>query len=202
MSSSLGGYGGFSTATGYGGNATGLSSGKRGGGPGDVIPKGYRKGQISQYTPEQQELYKRSFEQAGPESYLSRLAGGDEELFDEMEAPALRQFSGLQGGIASRFSGGGGGPGAMSSRRSSGHQNTQTAAASDFAQQLQSNRQNLQRQASLDLRGLTSELLGYKPQEQFLSKKDYKPSFMDKWLEFAGNTMGVASKSAGMGMGG
>ncbi len=176
MSSSLGGYGGFSAATGYGGNATGLASGKRGGGPGDVIPKGYRKGQLNQFTPEQTQLFEQMFGQVSPDSYLSRLSQGDEELFNEMEAPALKQFSGLQGGIASRFSQGGGGPGAMSSRRSSGHQNTQTAAASDFAQQLQSNRQTLQRQAIQDLMGLSNQLLGQRPTEQFLSPKKQQSS--------------------------
>ena len=54
-----------------------------------------------------------------------------------MEAPALKQFSGLQGNLASRFSGMGSG-----ARRSSGFQNTSNQAASDFAQQLQANKQD------------------------------------------------------------
>jgi hypothetical protein len=84
-------------------------------------------------------------------------------MFNEIEAPALRQFSGQIGQLASRFSGGGEGRGAMSSRNSSGFQNSSSAAASDFASQLQSNRMNLQRQAIMDLMGLSGDLLEKQP---------------------------------------
>ena len=79
-------------------------------------------------------------------------------MFNEIEAPALRQFSGMQGQLASRFSGMG-----MGARNSSGHMNTQNAAASDFASQLQSQRQGLQRQAIMDLMGLSGDLLEKQP---------------------------------------
>ena len=141
---------------------------------GDKLPKGYEAGQIQKFTPEQMELYRRSFAQAGPDSYLSKLAGGDQAAYDQLEAPALRQFQGLQGNIASRFSGGGGGPGSLSSRRSSGFQNTVNQASSDFAQQLQSQRMGIQRQAMQDLRGLTSDLLSYEPYERFAIQKQQK----------------------------
>ena len=42
----------------------------------------------------------------------------------------------------------------MGARRGSGFQNSQNQITSDFAQDLQANRQNLQRQAIQDLRGL------------------------------------------------
>jgi hypothetical protein len=161
---------------------------------GNKVPKGYKSGQIAQYTPQQMELHSRSFDQVAPDSYLSKLAGGDQSLFDEIEAPALKQFSGLQGNLASRFSG----MGSFGGRKSSGFKNTSNAAASDFAMQLQGNRQNLQRQAMQDLRGMSSELLGQRPYEQFLTPKE--PSFFDKWLQFAGNTMGAAAKTNGGGM--
>lgn len=146
-----------------------LSSSKRGGLSGDVIPKGYRAGQLQQFTPEQMKLFGSMFGHVGPDSYTSRLAQGDEDLFNEMEAPAMRQFSELQGGLASRFSGMGSG-----ARRSSGFQNTSSAAASNFSQDLQSNRQNLQRQAIKDLMGMSSELLGQRPNERFLREKAQK----------------------------
>jgi len=141
--------------------------GARGGGPGDVVPKGYRKGQLQQFSPEQMQLFQQLFGQVGPNSYLSKLAGGDEELFNEMEAPAHRQFSELLGGLGSRFSG----MGSLGARNSSGFQNTASAAASNFAQDLQSNRQNLQRQAIQDLMGLSNQLLGQRPTQNVITPK-------------------------------
>ena len=128
---------------GYGMNNSPLASPS--GKMGNIKPKGYSFGQIQQFDPQQQQLYSQLFSHLGPESYLSRLAGGDQSQFAEMEEPALRQFNELQGGLASRFSGMG-----MGARKSSGFQNTSTAAASNFAQDLQSRRQELQRQAISD----------------------------------------------------
>jgi hypothetical protein len=154
-----------------------------GGSRGDITPKGYRTGQLAQFTPEQNELFKQQFSHLGPDSYLSRLAGGDESLFDEMEAPALRQFQGTLGGIASKFSGQG-----MGSRRSSGFQNETTAAASNFAQQLQSQRQGLQRQAINDLMGMSNTLLNQRPYERFMTQKEQKqPS---GWGSIGGGILG------------
>lgn len=139
---------------------------------GNKLAKGQRLGQVHQYTPQQMELHQRSFENVAPDSYLSRLSGGDESIFGEIEAPALKQFSALQGNLASRFSG----MGSFGGRKSSGFQNTANSAASDFAMQLQGQRQSLQRQAMQDLRGLTSELLGQRPYEQYLYDKQKKSS--------------------------
>jgi len=162
---------------------------------GDKIPKGYRTGQLQQFTPEQMQLFQQLFSHVSPESSLSQLAGGDEETFNRIEGPAMRQFSQLQGNIASRFSAGGGGQGAFSGRKSSGFQNALGGASSDFALQLQSQRQALQRQALMDLMGISGQLLGQRPTERFLTPKE--PSFLDKWLGLAGRTMGVAAQGAG-----
>lgn len=158
-------------STGYGemAGATGKS--------GNKLPSGYKARQFQQFTPDQMELFKQMFSHVGPDSYLSKLAGGDEETFQQMEAPALRQFSGLQGGLASRFSGMG-----MGARNSSGFQNTSNAAASNFAQQLQSNRQGLQRQALQDLMSMSGNLLQQQPYENFLEKKQHKQPFWKKAL--------------------
>jgi hypothetical protein len=135
----------------------------------------YRVAQEQIFTPEQQQLFSQLFSQVGPESYLSRLAGGDEALFNEIEAPAFRQFNEQLGGLASRFSGMG-----MGGRHSSGFQNTATQAGSNFAQDLASRRQALQRQAILDLMGISSDLLGQRPSETMLvPKKRRKPGFWD-----------------------
>lgn len=153
---------------------------------------GYKVGQLQQYTPEQMDLFRSLFSHVGPDSYLSRLAGGDEGLFAEMEEPALRQFSGIQGGLASRFSGMG-----MGARRSSGFQNTSTQAGADFASDLQSRRQELQRQAIKDLMGMSSDLLGQRPYEQFLYEK--KKPF---WQQLLGGALPVAGAAIGGAFGG
>lgn len=161
--------------------ATGASSGSRMTGFKDTIPKGYRLGQLQQFTPEQMQLFQNMFGQVGPGSFLSKLAGGEEGAFDQLEAPAMKQFGQLQGQLASRFSGMGSG-----ARRSSGFANTMNQASSDFAQQLQSQRMGLQRQALMDLMGISESLLGQRPYERSLIKK--QPSFWQQLLLGANET--------------
>lgn len=156
---------------GYGMNSTYTPSVSGSGKTGTKVPKGYSLGQTQEFTPEQMQLFQQQFSHLGPDSYTSRLASGDQGMFAEMEAPALRQFSGIQGNIASRFSGGGGGQGSMSSRRSSGFQNTMNAASSDFAQDLQSKRQTMQQQAIRDLMGYSNQILNQRPYEQQFAEK-------------------------------
>jgi len=160
-----------------GSKATGKSL--MGNATGDQIPEGYSKGSLQQFTPEQMQLFQRLFSQISPDSYTSKLAQGDEDTFNQIEAPALRQHNELLGGLASRFSGMGG----LGARKSSGFQNTATAASSNFAQQLQSNRQQLQRQALQDLMGISNSLLGQRPKENFLAKDPQKEnSFLEQLL--------------------
>lgn len=144
-------------------------------GAGNKVPSGYKEGRLQQFTPEQMQLFQSLFGHLGPGSNLARLAGGDQSMFEQMEAPAMRQFQGLQGQLASRFSGMGTG-----ARRSSGFQNTMNQASSDFAQDLQSRRMDLQRQALQDLMGMSSNLLGQRPSDNFLIEKQRKPSFFEK----------------------
>lgn len=149
--------------------------GPTGGMSGSKIPTGYRQASIANYSPEQMQLFQDMFSHVGPESFLSKLAGGDEDIFNQIEAPALQQFSGLQGNIASRFSGMGAG-----GRRSSGFQNTANQAASDFASQLQSQRQGLQQNAIRDLMGMSESLLGQRTHTNSLVQK--KKSFLEELL--------------------
>lgn len=153
---------------------------------GNKVPKGYEVGRIQQFTPEQMRLFQSLFGHLGGDSFLSKLAGGDESTFAQMEAPALKQFSGLQGNLASRFSGMG-----MGARRSSGFQNTSNQAASDFAQSLQSRRQDLQRQAIGDIMGFGNSLLNQKPYENFMTKK---PDFLSQIMGGAGDISDILSK--------
>ncbi|SRR5258708_850279 len=160
---------------------------------GDKVPKGYKTGQLQQYTPEQLQLFSQAFSHLGPDSFLSKLASGDQSQFAQLEAPALRQFGALQGNIASRFSGMG-----MGGRHSSGFQNTQNQAASDFAQNLQGQRMGLQNQAIRDLMGMSNELLDQRPYERFMVKKP--PS--DQGFNWGGLAGGLAGGVGGFFLGG
>jgi hypothetical protein len=174
----------MATGANIGNRATGMQK--------DIIPKGYQKGQLSQFTPEQMQLFQSLFGQIGPNSFLSKLASGDQSQFEQLEAPALKQFGALQGQIASRFSGMGSG-----ARHSSGFQNATNQAASDFSQQLQSQRMGLQRQALMDLMGISESLLSQRPYEKFLTEKQVP--FWQKLLE--GGLGGLAG-GFGSGFGG
>lgn len=174
----------------------GASTGKSGSATGEKIPSGYKKAKLQQFTPEQMQLFQQMFSQVGPGSYLSKLAGGDQSLFGEIEAPALRQFNELQGGIASKFSGMG-----MGSRKSSGFQNTMSSAASNFAQDLQAQRQGLQRQAIMDLMGMSGQLLGQRPYETSLVEKQM-PWWKQGLVGFAGGLGQGLGQAAGASFGG
>ncbi len=105
----------------------------------------------------------------------------------------MQQFSELQGNMSSRFSGMGG----LGARKSSGFQNTSNQAASQFAQQLQSQRQSLQQQAIKDLHGMSQDLLGNRPYEQMLMEKS-KPWWQEAATGFAGG-LGQGLGKAAMG---
>jgi hypothetical protein len=172
---------------------SGKSMTKRGGGRNDVIPKGYRKGQVQNFTPEMMDLFQSLFGYLGPDSDIARLAGGDQSRFDEIEAPAFRQFNDVLEGISNRFSGGSG-RGSLGGRRSSAFQNANTAAASNFAQDLASRRHDLSRQAIQDLMGMSNQLLGQRPYEQFLQPKQQKePSGWETFGQSALRTAGGAA---------
>lgn len=144
---------------------------------------GYDVEQFQTYTPEMMDLWQQMHGNVGQNSYLGKLAAGDESTFNQMEAPAFRQFNELQGGLASRFSGMGTG-----GRKSSGFQNAATAATSNFAQDLASRRQSLQQQAIKDLHSMSSNLLGHNPYEQYYTepKKNFGQQLLGGILPLAG----------------
>lgn len=162
----------------------------------NVIPKGYGAGKLEQFTPEQQQLFQQMFSQVGPDSFLSRLSQGDESLFSQLEQPAMRQFSQLQGNTAARFSRGGG-QGSLGAYKSSGFRNELGQQGSDFAQQLQGNRLQMRQQALMELLGLSQNLLGQRPYENFLYEKPEKDN-----TSFLSKLMAGALPLAGAGIGG
>lgn len=158
---------------------------------------GYNVKRLQQFTPEQMQLFQQLMGGVGPGlqgglSQLSNLAAGDQSQFEQLEAPALRQFGELQGNLASRFSGMGSG-----ARRSSGFQNTMNSAASDLAERLQSQRLQLQQNAIQQLLGLSNQLLGQRPYEQFLQEKKPKG-----WQQLLGAGLPILGGAAGAVFGG
>jgi hypothetical protein len=152
------------------------------------IGNGYKAVTSQQFTPEQMNLFSQMFGQVSPDSYLSRLAGGDQSQFAQLEQPAIRQFGELQSGLASRFAGMG-----VGANRSSGAQNAQTSAAQNFSQQLQSQRMGLQNQALKDLMSYSSELLGQRPYEQYIMQEQQKkPSFWEQLAGGFGQALGAS----------
>ena len=138
---------------------------------------GYNVRQVPQYTPEQMNLFQQMLGLAGPQGDLYKMATGDQSYFQPREQQAWQDFSGMQGNLASRFSGMGTG-----GRHSSGFQNTSTAAGSDFALALSQQRQDLQRQALRDLQEMAQGLLIDRPYQQLLSKPKRKKSFFESLL--------------------
>lgn len=145
---------------------------------GSKIPEGYQQGRLQQFTPGQMSLMQQLMGNLGPNSFLSKLSSGDASQFEQMEAPAWRQFNEAQGQNASRFSGMGTG-----ARHGSGFKNSQSAAASNFAQDLQSKRLELQRQAINDMMGYGNQLLQQKPFQNFLVQDQPETNF---WGDIAG----------------
>lgn len=192
---SLLGGGGSKSSSGSKGAAGNLAQGNAAGG--DIIPKGYSKGQLQNYTPEQMNLFQQLFSQVNPNSQLSQLAGGDTSSFEQLEAPAMQQFQGLLSDVGNRYSQFA--PGAMSAQRGSGFKQQLGAETSNFAQQLASNRMALQRQAMQDLLGISQGLLGSSPTSQFLIQKEHKPS---AWGQALGVGLPIAGAVAGGAFGG
>ena len=166
-----------------------ISSGSRGA-AGEKIPRGYAAGRMQQFGPEAMEVYRNQLPYVSPGSQLAQQARGEDAGFAPHEDYAHRQFQEFSGQNASRFSGLG-----MGARKGSGFQNSQTQGAQDFASQLAMQRQGLQRQALMDLMGISGQILGQQPQENFLIKKQQKqPGFWNRLF-------GAAAPLAGAGIG-
>ena len=162
------------------------------GAAGNNIPKGYAAGKIQQFTPEAMNLYRQQFGLIDPQSQIYQQAMGSDQGFAPYENLANRKFQEFSGQNASRFSGMG-----LGARHGSGFQNLQTQGAQDFASQLAMQRQQLQRQALLDLSGISNTILGQQPEENFLVKKE-----LPFWQQLAlgavqGGGQGLASGLSG-----
>jgi hypothetical protein len=151
---------------------TGASYGPTGALQGSNKISGYKQAQLPNFTPQQQQLFQMLLGGAqggigGGLDYLGKLAGGDEGAFEQLEAPAYNAFNRTLGQIGTRFSG-------LGARNSSAFENAVNGAGSDLALQLQSQRQGIQHQSIMDLLGLSENLLGQKPYNNFLAQKEHK----------------------------
>lgn len=134
---------------------------------------GYKLRNVPNFTPGQMQLFQKLLGGLsggggleGGLDFLSRLSGGDESMFEQLEAPAYSSFNKAIGQLGSRFAGFGSG-----ALDSSAFQQATSGAASDLAQNLQSQRLGLQQGAIERLLGLSQNLLSQKPYESFLEKK-------------------------------
>lgn len=156
----------------------------------EKVPSGYKAGALQKFTPETMNLYNQLITHLGPDSQTSKLAMGDEETFNQIEAPAWRAFNRAQGAIGNRYSQLA--PGAMSASRGSGFANRMNLHSQDFAERLQANRQALSSQALRDLFSMSNTLFGNQPFERTLTEKG--PSKFEKGFDMFLKTADVASK--------
>lgn len=129
---------------------------------GSILPHNYEVGSIQKFTPEQLKIRQYMHDLIGPEGYLSKIAGGDEDFFREMEAPALRQQQGIMSGATSRFGNLG-----MGSAKS-GAFSMPTTSFKDFAKALQASRTQQRMNATNSLMSGSNQFLSNNPREQFL----------------------------------
>jgi hypothetical protein len=160
---------------------------------------GYQAAYLPSKSPQQMNLFNQLAGGAkggiGPllEQLKGLAGGGSEDMWSQLEAPALRQFQELQGSTGARFSGLGSG-----AQRSSAFQHAQTSGAQDLAERLQSQRLGLQQGAQDRLLQLVQALLG-----QQLGETTLIPKKKSGWESFLEGLGGVGSQLAGsFGVGG
>jgi hypothetical protein len=155
------------------------------------LPKGF--GQFSMQTmgPGQSQIYdliRGQFQGGAGDVYknLLSMASGDQGMFQQLEAPALRQFQQqIAPGIASRYAGSG-------ISGSSGMQNSLAAAGGNLAENLQSQRMNLMQQSMHDVLSLGNTLLASPDRQYGLYQKQ---NMLRDLMQMLG---GAGSQAAGI----
>lgn len=137
---------------------------------GSSTPSGYELSQVSNFTPQQMQLFQSLLGNLMPHlggslGFLGQLAGGQEAAFEKQEAPAYAAFNKAVGQLGSRYSG-------LGARDSSAFQNAIGGQASQLAQMLQGQRSQTQQNAIDRLLGLSGSLLSQRPYENILTPKD------------------------------
>lgn len=153
---------------------------------------GYKVKKIPTMGEDQKGLYDQLYGSIRPAlgpatSQLSQLAQGSPGMFQQLEAPAFRQFKEqLMPRLAEQQTARGGG-------RSSGYLNRLEGATSNFAQDLQSQRMGLQQNALAQILGLGQNLMNTQTEQPYYQKK-----FGTSLLEGLG---GLAGQLPGVGLG-
>lgn len=163
---------------------------------GTKTPKGYSQYSLPTMNPQQQQYYGEQFGAVQPGvmdaiSQLRKMAGGDESYYNQLEAPAYRNFAQGIGQLGSRFAGMG-----MGATGSSGFKNAGAGMATDLSTSLQSQRMNLQQQAMQELLGLSGQLMGRQTHEYGLARK--APSLWESLLPALMQGLGQAGGTAAM----
>lgn len=149
-----------------------MNPGATGGPPPRTKIPGYKQYQVQNYSPGQLSLHEQIINSLlpgiqGSGDYLSKLASGDESMFDQLEAPAFANFEKLLGQIGTRFSDLGG-------RDSSYFENAVSGAGGELAQNLQSQRMSIRNQAIQSLLEQSGLALDRRPYENHFFPKEKK----------------------------
>jgi hypothetical protein len=131
-----------------------------------------------------QSLYKHVM----PESFLAKLAGGDQDAFQQMEAPALRQLGEQQSKLATRFSNRG-----MGGRHGSGFRNAMNSMTSNFLQDLHSKRNDFQSEKLQQLMKFSEMLMQQRPYQNFLEEETEEPAWWQKAIGIGAPVVGTAA---------
>ena len=164
-----------------------MNPGATGSPPPKTHVSGYKQKQIQQYTPEQMQLFQQMLESimpgiSGGTDFLSKLASGDQEAFDEYERPAFRDFEKLLGQIGTRFS-------HLGAQDSNYFENAVSGAGSELAENLASKRLDIRNKAIESLLSHSHTLLNQRPYENVLLKKDGNKG--TNWGKVAGTAGGA-----------
>jgi len=154
-----------------------------------AAPRGYN--QVSNFSPQMMNLFQMllggTTQGAGKGiDWLSKLASGDESTFNQLEAPSHNAFNAKLGDIGNRFAN-------IGAVGSSGFNNATTGAASNFAQELGSNRINLQQGALDRLLNQSNSLLNMQP---------YSLQEKDQGFDWGGLLGGILGSLGGPALGG
>lgn len=150
------------------------------------LPSGYKMFEIPNMGAEGKQIYdmlKSQFMQQA-----SGLASGRPEAFAQMEAPIRREFQeSILPQIGAQF-------GLSGTQKSSGFQNALSSAGRSLAENLQSQRYNMQRQSLQDLFGLGQTLLGNQPTEMFMQQQARDPGMGELFTTLGGALPGILAE--------
>lgn len=154
-----------------------MNPGPAGAAPPKSKISGYKQHQISNYTPGQMNIFESLLGSLlpgiqGSGDFLAKLAGGDESMFQQLEAPANTQFQKLLGSIGTRFSD-------LGAQDSSYFENALAGEGAQMAERLQAQRLGLRSQAINALLGQSNQLLGAQPYSNLWQPK--KPKQGTDW---------------------